>query len=74
VEEDTAHVEIMAVALLLILRLGLGMVVRFVDILIPVVMNFDWSSFLVGVVSGTVSVTQKARTFRWDLILIATGL
>jgi hypothetical protein len=58
-EEDTPHVEVVTVTLFMILRLGLSMVVRFVDIFIAVVVDLSRSSLLVGVVGSSIAVTQK---------------
>jgi hypothetical protein len=58
-EEDTPHVEVVTVTLLMVLRLGLSMVVRFVDIFIAVVVDLSRSSLLVGIVGSSIAVTQK---------------
>jgi hypothetical protein len=54
-EEDTTHVEIMAVTALLALRLGLSMVVALVNVLV-VVRNLYRTIVLIGVVRRAITV------------------
>lgn len=75
VQEDTAHVEIVAVAALLALGLGLSMVMTLVNIFFRgMVWNREGDAVLVGVVGSTVAVAQKTGALGWHFALAAVGV
>lgn len=77
VQEDTAHIQVMAVAVatLLTLRLCLSMVMALVNIfLCRVIRDRERNPILISVVGSTVTVAQKTGSFGWYFILAAVGV